>query len=132
MNFLCRVLKITLSLLFQYFLFEFVVPVCPEGADIQIGHVDPIAALVLCQANSSCLDGHNEPFKCYDIKDFMNIVEPEDAKEFMEVPVCQDGQKPDPCNGCSDGSQFLSCPRVSRTCESNAFQIQDVPRWCGK
>ena len=107
---------------------SFLVPVCPEGSIASIKHRDPLAALVFCEANSTCIDqGQESPLRCYNANQLENV-----DFENLNTPICENGKVPDPCNGCADGSQRLHCPEPTHTCQSNAFQLNDVPRWCGK
>lgn len=107
---------------------SFLVPVCPEGSIASIKQRDPLAALVFCEANSTCIDqGQESPLRCYNANQLENV-----DLENLNTPLCENGKVPHPCNGCADGSQRLHCPEPTHTCQSNAFQLNDVPRWCGK
>ena len=99
----------------------FLVQVCPEGSIPVINYPHDLVLLMECNANAICStdQGQESLLRCYNDPDDIDY-------ENLKIPLCKDGQVPDACNGCADGSELLHCPG-SLTCE-----LGHVPRWCGK
>ncbi len=106
-------------------------PLCPGNVTAVIEMTDRRMYNHYCEANSQCVDDNDNSVSVKGFRCYGNEAMADGNFVVKAKPLCEDGQPPDPCRGCSDASSVLSCPLpTTSNCKSNRLKLKQPFRWC--